>query len=125
MATCQVRPFDPAFENRLHGIWQQYELGLTRLDERLDAKLKAAYENAMSQEKWSGASAVNDRAAYWTVGVLAYFDATGEDDTPADAAHPIRTRESLARYDPGPFALVNETMAYENQVDWRYEPYEK
>lgn len=45
--------------------------------------------------------------------------------TPADAAHPIRTREQLRDYDPGLFALVNQTMAYENRVDWRYQPYQK
>ena len=118
-----TRPVDTEFENRSRGIWQQYELGLTRLDERFDAKLKAIYEKAMSAEKWTGSAAVNDRLAYWTVGVLAYFDALGQDDTPADAAHSVTTREKLAAYDPDLFALVNETMAYENQVDWRYQPY--
>lgn len=120
-----TRPFDPDFENRSRGIWQQYELRLTRLDERFDARLKEAYEKAMSEKKWIGSAAVNDRVAYWTVGVLAYFDALGHDDVPADAAHSVATREKLAEYDPGLFALVKETMAYENQVDWRYRPYGK
>lgn len=118
-----TRPVDPAFESRPRRIWQQYELGLTRLDERFDAKLKETYEKAMGQEKWIGSAAVNDRVAYWTVCVLAYFDALGHDDVPADAAHAIRTRAKLAQYDAGLFALVNETMAYENQVDWRYQPW--
>ncbi len=118
-----TRPFDPEFENRPRGVWQQYELGLTRLDERFDARLKEIYEEALSQKKWVGSAAVNDRVAYWTTGVLAYFDAVGHDDVPADAAHAIRTREELAEYNPGLFALVKETMAYENQVDWRYQPY--
>ncbi|MBN1363078.1 MAG: hypothetical protein JW993_20935 [Sedimentisphaerales bacterium] len=118
-----TRPVDPEFENRSRGVWQQYELGLTRLDERFDARLKEIYENAMGEKKWIGSAAVNDRVAYWTMGVLAYFDAVGHDDAPADAAHGIRTREALAEYDPGLFELVKETMAYENQVDWRYQPY--
>ena len=126
-AICKVtgtRPVDPEWENRPRSVWQQYELGLTRLDERFDARVRAIYDYTMSQGKWIGSSSVNNHVAYWTAGVLAYFDAAGQDDTPADAAHPIRTRESLAQYDPELFALVNETMAYENQIDWRYEPCE-
>jgi hypothetical protein len=52
--------------------------------------------------------------------VLAYFDATGQGAGPNDADHPITTRESLRDYDPGLFALVDETMAYKGKVDWRY-----
>ena len=66
-----------------------------------------------------------DRGAYWTEGVLAYFDALGHDDAPNDAASPIDTREKLQEYDPDLFALVNETMAYETKVDWRYRPYRR
>ena len=39
---------------------------------------------------------------------------------PFDAPHPIRTRELLKDYDPGLCALVNETMAYDGHVDWRF-----
>ena len=70
-------------------------------------------------------AAVNGRVHYWIEGVLAYFDALGQDDAPNDAAHQIATRELLAEYDPGLFALVNETMAYDTKVDWRYVPYKK
>ena len=44
-------------------------------------------------------------------GWLAYFNASGQDAAPNNAAHPIDTREALQDYDPGLFALVNETMA--------------
>jgi len=64
----------------------------------------------------------HDRVAYWAKGVLAYFDAAGQDAAPNDAAHPINTREALRQYDPDFHALVNETMAYEGHVDWRYRP---
>ncbi len=113
-----TRPVDPNFQAR-----QQYELRLQRLDERFDAKLKDLYEQAMAAGKWKATGATAGRAAYWTEGVLAYFDALGQDETPINASHPINTREKLAEYDPGLFALVNETMAYETQVDWRYKPY--
>jgi hypothetical protein len=52
--------------------------------------------------------------------VLAYFDAAGQSSAPLNAPHPIGTREILKEYDPGLFALVNETMAYDGHVDWRY-----
>ncbi len=52
--------------------------------------------------------------------MLAYFDAAGQDAAPNDAPHPVATREALRAYDPALFALVNETMAYDGHVDWRY-----
>jgi hypothetical protein len=62
---------------------------------------------------------VHDRAALWAAGVLAYFDAAGQDAAPVGAVHPIATREALQQYDPGLYALVHETMAYAGHVDWR------
>ncbi len=118
-----IRPVDASFESRPRWIWQQYELRVRRLDDRFDSQLKETFEKATAAGKWQGAAAVADRTAYWVEGVLAYFDAAGQDDTPTDAAHPIDTREKLKEYDPDLFALVNETMAYETQIDWRYQPY--
>jgi len=120
-----TRPVDPNWEGRPRNIRQQYELRLQRLDERFDAKLKELYEKAISDGKWQGTAAVNDRLQYWIEGVLAYFDALGQDDAPNDATHQIATREMLKEYDPDLFAFVNETMAYETKVDWRYLPYKK
>jgi hypothetical protein len=57
---------------------------------------------------------------YWATGVLAYFDALGQCPAPHGAAHPVTTREALQAYDPGLYALVHETMAYEGRVDWRF-----
>jgi hypothetical protein len=114
-----LRPEVPGYRGN-----QQYELRVQRMDVRFDAKLKETYAKAMSEKKWQGTAAVADAAAYWIEGVLAYFDALGQDDVPVDASHQIDTREKLQEYDPGLYALVNETMAYENQVDWRYRPYE-
>jgi hypothetical protein len=120
-----ARPEDPSFEKRSRGIWQQYELRVQRLDVRFGNKVKELYEKAMADNKWQGTGAVTDCAAYWTEGVLAYFDALGQDDTPFGASHPVNTREKLKEYDPALYALVNETMAYETQVDWRYQPYKR
>ena len=55
-------------------------------------------------------------------GMLAYFDALGQDDAPGDAPHPIATRERLLEYDPELFNVVHETMAYHGKVDWRFSP---
>ncbi len=95
---------------------------MRRLDERFDARLKELFAKAMAAGKWQGTSAVHDPVAYWAVGVLAYFDALGQDDAPSDATHPIATRELLKEYDPELFAVVHETMAYHGKVDWRYVP---
>ena len=113
------RPVDPNWENRGRQV-QQYELRVQRMDIRFDNKLKQLHDSAVSKGKWKGTAAMHDRIEYWTQGVLAYFDAVGPDVPPNDADHPITTRESLRKYDPGLFALVDETMAYKGKVDWRY-----
>jgi len=115
------REVDPNWDKRGRDV-QQYELRIKRLDVQFDEKLKELYEKAMNAGKWKGTSAVHDRVAYWAEGVLAYFDAAGPGATSNDATAPIRTREALKEYDPGLFALVNETMAYDGHVDWRFTP---
>jgi len=113
-----TRAIDPDWEAREHV--QQYELRVQRMDVRFDRKLKSLYDDAMRRGRWKGTAAVHDRVEYWTAGVLAYFDAVGQGVPPNDADRPITTREALKQYDPGLFALVDETMAYGGKVDWRY-----
>jgi len=113
------RPVDPNWENRGRNV-QQYELRIQRMDIRFDEKLKELYDDAMSKGLWKGTAAIHDRSEYWAEGVLAYFDAAGAVVPPNDADNPIATREALKRYDPGLFALVEETMGYKGKVDWRY-----
>jgi len=129
---CGSRPVDPNWNNRGRDV-QQYEMRLKRLDIQFDDRLKQIYEAAMSQGMWKDTPAVRDRVEYWTEGVLAYFDAGGQDGAPfkdtgpngdfTGSPHAINTRETLKAYDPDLFALVSETMAYDSHVDWRYEPY--
>lgn len=118
------RPVDPNWENRGREV-QQYELRVKRLDVEFGSRVRELYEAALAQGKWRGASAVNDPVSYWTAGVLAYFDATGQDGAPDGAAHPVRSREALRNYDPALYELVSETMAYEGRVDWRFQPGER
>jgi hypothetical protein len=115
------RPVDPNWDERPARDRQQYELRVQRLDERLDESLKQAYKGAADKGLWKGTS-VHDRAGYFTAGVLAYFDAAGQDMPPADAPHGVTTREALKLYDPDLFALINRTMAYDGHVDWRLPP---
>ena len=116
------RPVDPDWDNRPRGVWQQYELRVKRLDVRFDERLKALHEQALAAGKWKGTSAVHVPAGYWAAGVLAYFDARGQDAAPPDAQHPILTREALQAYDPALYAFVHETFAYGGHVDWRFSP---
>jgi hypothetical protein len=132
-SVCGTRPVDPNWNNRGRDV-QQYELRVKRLEVQFDEKLNQLYRAAMTNGMWKDTSAVQDRVAYWEAGVLAYFDAAGQDGAPfrdtgpngdfTASPHSINTREALKAYDPDLFALVNETMAYDGHVDWRYEPWQ-
>jgi len=113
------RPVDPNWNNRGREV-QQYELRVKRLDVEFDESLKQCHEAATAKGLWKGTAAVHDRVEYWGEGVVAYFNATGQEAAPNDAPHPIATREALKEYDPDLYALVNETLAYDGHVDWRY-----
>src|SRR5439155_16879484 len=95
-----TRPIDPDWETRPRSVWQQYELRVKRLDERVDQRLKDSHDQALAAGKWKGTSAVQDRASYWIAGVLAYFGAAGHATAPAGGEHAIVTREALQNYDP-------------------------
>jgi hypothetical protein len=101
------------------GARQQYELRVKRLDIEFDKRLQKLHDEARARGLWKGTPAGSDRVEYWAAGVEAYFDAAGDGQAPNDADRPITTREALRGYDPALFALVDETMAYREHVDWR------
>lgn len=113
-----LRPVMPDFRGS-----QQYELRVKRLDVEFDHAVAACFSHATQAGRWRGTPAAQDRFAYWSAGVLAYFDAAAGTDRPSDADQPIHNRERLAAYDPDLFALVQQTMAYRGRVDWRYQPW--
>jgi hypothetical protein len=113
-----LRPVEPAFEKQRGK--QQYELRVRRLDFEFDRRLAKAHEDAKAKGLWKGTPAGNDKFEYWAAGVEAYFDATGRGLPPHGADRPITTREALRAYDPVLYALVDETMAYGERVDWRF-----
>jgi dipeptidyl aminopeptidase/acylaminoacyl peptidase len=112
-----LRPAFPDFERQRD--LQQYELRVKRLDIDFGHKLQKVYDEAMHKSLWRGTSAARDRVEYWVAGVIAYFDAAGAGQAPNLADRPITTREALKTYDADLFALVDETMAYKEHVDWR------
>jgi predicted metalloprotease with PDZ domain len=111
------RPVDPDFDRRRGK--QQYELRVKRLDVRFDEALQKLHDAARGKGLWKGTAAAGSRREYWVAGVEAYFDAVGDAAPPALADRPITTREALKTYDPELFALVEDTMAYKEHVDWR------
>jgi hypothetical protein len=111
------RPVQPGFDKQRNK--QQYELRVKRLDIDFDRRLLKTYEDACASGLWRGTTATRDRVEYWAAGVQAYFDATGAGQPPHGADRPIATREALRSYDPALYALVDETMAYKEHVDWR------
>ncbi len=115
-----LRPVDADFERRR--AKQQYELRVKRMDVEFDHTLQKIYDAAISKSLWKGTAAGRDRCEYWAAGVEAYFDAAGEGQAPNLADRPIVTREALKAYDPNLFALVEETFAYKEHVDWRFRP---
>jgi hypothetical protein len=116
-----VRPADPNFGCGGRGGLQQYELRVKRLDVEFDNRLKKLFDAATEKNLWKGTPAAQDRGEYWAAGVEAYFDAAGAGQAPNLADRPITTREALKAYDPELYALVDETMAYKEHVDWRYQ----
>jgi alpha-glucosidase len=113
-----LRPALPDFDRQRDK--QQYELRVKRMDVEFDQTLKKIYEAATGKGLWKGTAAARDRVAYWVAGVEAYFDAAGSGEPPHMADRPITTRVALKAYDPDLYALVDETMAYREHVDWRY-----
>jgi len=112
------RAVDPEFDKRRQK--QQYELRVKRLDVEFDQRLQKLFDGAMAKGLWKGTPAARDRVEYWAAGVLAYFDAAGTGFPPDGVDRPVTTRESFKAYDPDLYALVDETMAYREHVDWRY-----
>ena len=128
---CGSRPVEADWDKRGRQV-QQYEIRVKRLDVQFDEKLKQLYQGAVSLKMWKDTPAIQSPADYWAEGVLAYFDAAGQEGTPFTDAngegdfdaspHPINTRELLQAYDPNLYVLVSQTMAYQGHVDWRYQP---
>ena len=85
-------------------------------------QIAAAHDRGQWVVEWHALRGHADaqRTPFITHGLADQLDAVGQGVPPNDAAAPITTREELKDYDPDLFELVDETMAYNGKVDWRY-----
>ena len=91
-----------------------HEMGLARVDDTFDARLRAAYDAAMEAGLWKDKYAANNHREYWAEGVQSFFDT----NRPPDHDHNhVDTREELKEYDPALFALIEQAFP---RADWRY-----
>ncbi|MDA1049035.1 MAG: hypothetical protein O3C40_00945 [Planctomycetota bacterium] len=84
-----------------------HDMGLTRLDENFDGRLRAIYDQAIRDGLWKGKYAANNHHEYWAEGVQSYF---GTNRPPDHDHNHVDTRDELAEYDPRLFALIDETF---------------
>jgi len=91
-----------------------HDMGLTRIDENFDARLRAIYDQAINDGLWKGKYAANNHHEYWAEGVQSYF---GTNRPPDHDHNHVDTREELTEYDPRLFAMIDETF---RGNPWRY-----
>jgi alpha-glucosidase len=96
-----------------------HEMGLRRVDERFDCRLRKCFDDAMAKGLWKGTYAATNYKEYWAEAVQSYFDC----NNPRDRQHnEASTREKLAKFDPDVFALIDETF---KSTPWRYVRYDR
>jgi hypothetical protein len=81
--------------------------GMLNVDSTFDARLKAAYQKAMSAGLWKGKYASVNHHEYFAEGVQSWFDNNREVDH--DHNH-VNTRDELLVYDPELAALCREVF---------------
>jgi hypothetical protein len=103
-------PGDPyAAENILiHEFAHNIHLrGVVNVDETFDARLEAAYRQALDEGLWDKKYASTNHHEYFAEGVQSWFDDNRENDT--DHNH-VDTRAELIDYDPRLAALCEEVF---------------
>lgn len=96
-----------------HGLRR---LGILRLEPGWDARLRAAYEGAISSGLWTATYAASDHEQYWAEGVQDWYDANQE-AVPTNGVHNyVNTRAELTAYDPALAELIAE---YFPDDSWR------
>ncbi len=81
--------------------------GLANVDPTFDARVKAAYDAAMSAGLWKGKYAGVNHHEYFAEGVQSWFDNNRANDS--EHNH-VNTRALLEEYDPGLAALCREVF---------------
>mgnify|MGYP001626358325 CR=1 FL=1 len=109
-------PNDPYFDENIlihefgHTI---HEIALAEVDPTFDARLKAAYEQAIKEGLWRGTYAATNRHEYWAEGVQIWFHANR---TLAHEHNFVNTREQLKNYDPRLATLLEEVFRDNNWI---------
>jgi hypothetical protein len=89
-------------------------MGMETIDPTFDTRLKACYDSAMADGKWSGKYAAENHSEYWAEAVQSWFGTNREND----ALHNhVNTRRELIAYDPGVAKLCEEIFG---ENDWQY-----
>jgi alpha-glucosidase len=78
-------------------------MGLNRVDERFDARLRKCFDDAIKKGLWKGTYAAVNHNEYWAEGVQSWFDDNRENDS---LHNHVNTRAELKEYDPGLAAPV-------------------
>ncbi len=90
------------------------------MDIQFDQQLKKLFDSASEKKLWRGTTAARDRAEFWWREWRRTSMLPGPGKPRTLATDPLPTREALKAYDPDLYALVDETMAYKEHVDWRF-----
>ncbi len=108
-----LRPEDPDWNTRKH--WQQYEIGLERMDVRFDQRVANLFQIAREKQLYGVMPDHTDRFEYWAAGVCAFFDS----GTALVGKKAVNNRQDLLRLDPELADLVGEVFKHPQRVDWR------
>ena len=95
-----------------------HEMGLVRLDQSFDGRLRELHRKATRKDLWQNTYAATNHKEYWAEGVQSWFDANREAD-PANGVHNhVNTREELQAYDPDLAQLIQQVFG-DNSWRWR------
>ena len=89
-------------------------MGMNRLDETFDDRLKKQYNKATKAGLWKGTYAASNHHEYFAEGVQSWFDTNRSNDREHGS---IDTRKELLQYDPGLCSFIRETYG---SSEWRY-----
>src|SRR5262245_44544894 len=91
-----------------------HEIGLREVDKTFDARLRAAYDEAMKEGLWKKTYAATNRAEYWAEGVQSWFHCNRTND---GQHNHVNTRAEVTKYDPRLAKLLGEVF---KDNDWIY-----
>lgn len=87
-------------------------MGLAFAEPVTDVQIQSAYVAAMGAGRWSNTYAATNSDEYWAIAVQAYFDTAREGPVGGNGVHNhVDTRNELASYDPGIYAIVDGLFA--------------